>query len=70
VSAERNPDRVYIEAECPKSATNSTARIDDATTARPTETDIRKYWVIRERIAHSEQMILGLQDYIRAECVQ
>ncbi|ASB03317.1 lysis protein [Proteus mirabilis] len=64
VSAERNPDRVYIKAEC-----TSTASMDDATIARPTDTAIRNYWLLRERIAHSEQMILGLQDYIRQECV-
>ncbi|MEY0452425.1 lysis protein [Proteus terrae] len=68
--SERNPERVYIKAECPKSATTSTASMDDATTARPTDTAIRNYWLLRERISQSEQMILGLQDYIRAECVQ
>ncbi|HGN2032707.1 TPA: lysis protein [Proteus mirabilis] len=68
ISAERNPDRVYIKAECPKSTTTSTSELDDATTARPTDTAIRNYWLLRERIAESEQMIKGLQDYIRAEC--
>ncbi|EMJ5970566.1 lysis protein [Proteus mirabilis] len=68
--SERNPDRVYIKAECPKSTTTSTASMDDATTARPTDTAIRNYWLLRERITQSEQMILGLQDYIRQECIQ
>ncbi|MEZ2685187.1 lysis system i-spanin subunit Rz [Proteus vulgaris] len=67
--SERNPDRVYIKAECPKSTSNPTTSMDDATTARPTDTAIRNYWLLRERIAESEQVILGLQDYIRAECV-
>lgn len=62
--------RVYIKAECPESTTTSTASMDDATTARPTDTAIRNYWLLRERIAESEQVILGLQDYIRTECVQ
>ncbi|EGT3592097.1 lysis protein [Proteus mirabilis] len=70
VSAERNPDRVYIKAECPKSTTTSTASMDDAITARPTDTAIRNYWLLRERIAQSEQVILGLQDYIRTECLK
>ncbi|HEK2942560.1 TPA: lysis protein [Proteus mirabilis] len=70
VSAERNPDRVYIKAECPKSTTTSPASMDDATTARPTNSAIRNYWLLRERITQSEQMILGLQDYIRQECIQ
>ncbi|HEK0675343.1 TPA: lysis protein [Proteus mirabilis] len=67
--SERNPKRVYIKAECPKSTTTSTASMDDATTARPTDTAIRNYWLLRERIAQSEQIIKGLQDYVRQECV-
>ncbi|MBG5978584.1 lysis protein [Proteus mirabilis] len=68
--SERNPKRVYIKAECPKSTSNPTTSMDDATTARPTDTALRNYWLLRERIAQSEQVILGLQDYIRTECVQ
>ncbi|WP_163752496.1 lysis system i-spanin subunit Rz [Proteus mirabilis] len=67
--SERNPERVYIKAECPKSTTTSTTSMDDATTARPTDTAIRNYWLLRERIAKSEQIIKGLQDYVRQECV-
>ncbi|WIF73681.1 lysis protein [Proteus vulgaris] len=67
--SERNPERVYIKAECPKSSNNSTTSMDDATTARPTDTAIRNYWLLRERIAQSEQIIKGLQDYVRQECV-
>ncbi|HDU8446502.1 TPA: lysis protein, partial [Proteus mirabilis] len=68
--SERNPERVYIKAECPKSTTTSTSQLDDATTARPTDTAIRNYWLLRERIAESEQMIKGLQDYIKQECME
>ncbi|EPM7739536.1 lysis protein [Proteus mirabilis] len=68
--SERNPERVYIKAECPKSTSNSTTSMDDATTARPTDTAIRNYWLLRERIAESEQMIKGLQDYIKQECME
>ena len=67
--SERHPERVYIKAECPKSKTTSATRLAYATTARPTDTAIRNYWLLRERIAESEQMIKGLQDYIRVECV-
>ncbi|MCT6515897.1 lysis protein [Proteus vulgaris] len=68
--SERNPERVYIKAECPKSTSNSTTSMDDATTARPTDTAIRNYWLLRERIAESEQMIKGLQDYVESECLK
>lgn len=70
VSAERNPERVYIRASCPKDETNSTSGMDDATTARPTDSAVRNYWLLRERIAESEQMIKGLQDYIKQECME
>ncbi len=68
--SERNPERVYIKAECPKSTSNPTTSMDDAITARPTDTAIRNYWLLRERIAESEQMIKGLQDYIKQECME
>lgn len=67
--SERNPERVYIKAECPKSTDSSATSLVDATTARPTDTAIRNYWLLRERIAQSEQIIKGLQDYVRQECV-
>ncbi|MEY1230986.1 lysis protein [Proteus terrae] len=67
--SERNPERVYIKAECPKIPTTSTTSMDDAISARPTDTAIRNYWLLRERIIQSEQVIKGLQDYIRAECM-
>ncbi len=70
IAAERNPERVYIRASCPKGETNSTSGMDDATTARPTDSAVRNYWLLRQRIAESKQMILGLQDYIRTECLQ
>lgn len=69
IAVERNPERVYIKASCPKVETDSTSGLDDATTARPTDSAIRNYWLLRERIAELTRMVLGLQDYIRTECV-
>ncbi|WP_272514673.1 MULTISPECIES: lysis protein [unclassified Providencia] len=68
IAAERNPERVYIRASCPKGEADSTSGVDDGTTARPTDSAIGNYWLLRQRIAESKQMILGLQDYIRTEC--
>ncbi|HEK3009269.1 TPA: lysis protein [Proteus mirabilis] len=68
--SERHPERVYIKANCSKSEGVTTSGVDDATTARPTDSAIRNYWLLRERIAQSEQVILGLQDYIRTECLR
>ncbi|KLN96191.1 lysis protein [Moellerella wisconsensis] len=70
IAAERSPERVYIRASCPKGESNSTASLDDGTTARPADTAIGNYWLLRQRIAESKQMILGLQDYIRTECLR
>ncbi|KLU14821.1 MULTISPECIES: lysis protein [Xenorhabdus] len=63
-----HPERVYIKAKCPVPKTVASARVDDATPARPHDAAVRNYWLLRERIATSEQMILGLQDYIKTQC--
>ncbi|WP_440441328.1 lysis protein [Providencia huaxiensis] len=62
--------RVYIKASCPKGETNSTSGLDDGAAARPTDSAIGNYWLLRQRIAESKQMTLGLQDYIRTECLR
>ena len=67
IAAERNPERVYIKASCKKAESTTATGLDDAITARPTESAIRNYWLLRERIAESEQMIKGLQDYVTSE---
>ncbi|UNH37801.1 lysis protein [Moellerella wisconsensis] len=64
IAAERNPERVYIKASCKKAEGTTAPGLDDAITARPTDSAIQNYWLLRERIAESEQMIKGLQDYI------
>ncbi|MEZ2792112.1 lysis protein [Proteus mirabilis] len=68
--SERHPERVYIKAECPKVTTTPTTSLASTTTARPTDTALRNYWLLRERIAESEQMIKGLQEYVRQECLK
>ncbi|HID8294239.1 TPA: lysis protein [Proteus mirabilis] len=62
--------RVYVKAECPKVKTTPSTSLAYAATARPTDTALRNYWLLRERIAESEQMIKGLQDYIKQECME
>ena len=70
IASERNPERVYIKASCKKTEGITTSGLDDAITARPADSAIRNYWLLRERIAESEQMTKGLQDYIRTECLK
>lgn len=69
IAAERNPERVYIKASCPKTGSVTASGMDDAATARPDDTAVRNYWLLRELIAESEQMIFGLQNYIREVCL-
>ncbi|UFK96479.1 lysis protein [Providencia rettgeri] len=69
IAAERNPERVYIKASCKKAESVTTSGMDDAITARPTDSAVRNYWLLRERIAESEQMTKGLQNYIKTQCV-
>ena len=68
IAADRNPERVYINASCPKTGSDTATGMDDATPARPDDTAVRNYWLLRERIAESEQMISGLQEYINTQC--
>ncbi|MDC9593521.1 lysis protein [Xenorhabdus sp. IM139775] len=63
-----HPERVYIQAKCPAPKTTAPSGLDDAATARPTDTAVRNYWLLRKRIAISEQMILGLQEYVKTQC--
>ena len=69
VAADRNPERVYIKASCSKTGSVTATGMDDAATARPDDTAVRNYWLLRERIAESEQMIKGLQEYVKINCV-
>ena len=70
IAADRNPERVYIKASCPKTGSDTATGMDDAATARPDDSAVRNYWLLRERIAESEQMIKGLQEYINTQCLQ
>ncbi|WP_426576029.1 lysis protein [Xenorhabdus stockiae] len=63
-----HPERVYIKATCPVPETTATSGMDDAATARPTDSAVRNYWLLRERVATTEQMIRGLQEYVRTQC--
>ncbi|CDL79817.1 lysis system i-spanin subunit Rz [Xenorhabdus cabanillasii] len=63
-----HPERVYIKATCPSPDTAAAPGVADATAARPADTAVRNYWLLRERAATAEQMIVGLQDYITTQC--
>lgn len=68
IAAERNPERVYIRASCKKTEGTTATGLDDAITARPTDSAIGNYWLLRKRIEELTRMVLGLQDYINSQC--
>ncbi|WP_406705945.1 lysis protein [Sodalis sp.] len=60
--------RLQVSATCPNVSARSTARMDDATGARLTDTAQRNYFTLRRRIEIAEEQINGLQDYVRQLC--
>lgn len=62
--------RVYIKAECPKSASNPTESGRDETSARLNKAIEQDYLRLREMIVENEQQTLYLQDYIKTECLR
>lgn len=63
--------RLRLSATCvgANDATSATG-MDDAGSARLTDTAQRDYWSLRERIETSNKMILGLQEYINTQCLR
>ncbi|MDR9913382.1 lysis protein [Enterobacter cloacae] len=63
--------RLRIAATCPGvSKATSAPSVDDAGSARLTDSAQRDYWSLRERIETSNKMILGLQEYINTQCLK
>ncbi|MEX4752066.1 lysis protein [Enterobacter cloacae] len=63
--------RLRIAATCPGvSKATSAPGVDDAGSARLTDSAQRDYWSLRERIETSNKMILGLQEYINTQCLK
>ena len=60
--------RLQLNATCPKQSATGTASMDDATTARLTDTAQRDYFTLRERIEVAGKQIAGLQQYVREQC--
>lgn len=53
-----------------KGSSSSATGVDDADSARLTDSAQRDYWSLRERIETSNKMILGLQEYINTQCLK
>ncbi|EMM0835484.1 lysis protein [Enterobacter ludwigii] len=53
-----------------KGNASTSSGVDDADSARLTDSAQRDYWSLRERIETSNKMILGLQEYINTQCLK
>ncbi|HCD7173199.1 TPA: lysis protein [Enterobacter cloacae] len=60
--------RLQLNATCKGNTTSSS--VDDADSARLTDSAQRDYWSLRERMETSNKMILGLQEYINTQCLK
>ena len=60
--------RLQLNATCTKQSASGTASMDDATSARLTESAQRDYFTLRERIEIAGKQIAGLQQYINDQC--
>lgn len=58
--------KLQLAATCP---TTGASGMDDATSARLTDTAQRDYFTLRERIEIANKQIAGLQDYIKRVCL-
>lgn len=60
--------RLQLNATCAKQSATGTASMDDAASARLTDSAQRDYFTLRERIEVAGKQIAGLQQYINEQC--
>ncbi|MCO7415643.1 MULTISPECIES: lysis protein [Enterobacter cloacae complex] len=59
-----------VNAKCPANGTTSATGMDDASTARLTESAERDYFTLRQRIEAVTKQLTGLQEYVRNQCLK
>ncbi|MDK1064012.1 lysis protein [Cronobacter sakazakii] len=62
--------RLQLNATCEKNAATGATGLDDGTGPRLTDSAQRDYYTLRERIETSRNMIAGMQDYIKSQCLK
>lgn len=60
--------RLQLNATCEKQSAFLTTSMDDAATARLIDSAQQDYFTLRERIVTGQNMILGLQQFIKEQC--
>lgn len=61
--------RLQLNATC-KGNTTGTTGMDDATSARLTDSAERDYFTLRQRIETVTKQLTGLQEYVRTQCLR
>lgn len=61
--------RLRLNANCQKQSTSGSASLDDAASARLTDSAKRDYFTLRNRIEIASKQIIGLQQYVREQCL-
>lgn len=61
--------RLQLNATCKSNSTTS-AGMDDATSARLTESAERDYFTLRQRIETVTRQLTGLQEYVTTQCLR
>ncbi|EPT8920288.1 lysis protein [Cronobacter dublinensis] len=61
--------RLQLNAICTGNGAPGTSRVDDGASPRLTDTATRDYFILRERIETSKNMIAGLQQFITGQCM-
>lgn len=62
--------RLQLNAKCPANGTASAPGVDDATSPRLTDAAERDYFTLRERIETITKQLMGLQAYVREQCLR
>ncbi|WP_312043979.1 lysis protein [Erwinia sp.] len=60
--------RLQLNSTCTKQSATTSSGMDDAASARLTDSAQRNYFTLRERIEVAGKQITGLQQYVREQC--
>lgn len=61
--------RLQLNATCPENGTASATSVDDGTGPRLTDSAERDYYTLRRRIETVTSQLIGLQAYVREQCL-
>ncbi|ALX78131.1 lysis protein [Cronobacter malonaticus] len=62
--------RLQLNATCPANGASGTTRMDDGTGPRLNYAAERDYFILRRRINSVTRQLVGLQEYVREQCLK